>query len=97
MSVTITNLDLDQLTIFRRLSLLSQTSPRRVGSSSKGPQALRAESPEEATIETAQPSPARQSKLMKTMQPDRVSNAKTPVKIDASTVYLEDLEVGVRG
>ncbi|KAF7983518.1 hypothetical protein HWV62_21062 [Athelia sp. TMB] len=51
--------ELKELAEAKRLSLVDQTSPRRIGSSSKGPQALRAELSDESTDGSAQPTLAR--------------------------------------
>lgn len=82
------------LTCRRRLSLVGPTATNRKGSSSKGLHAAVPGSPV-TTLEQKLP---RQSKLLKAMDLSAVKeHGQSSVQIDENTVYLEDLEVGVRG
>lgn len=90
------------LTTVRRLSLadtrsVGQSSGRK-GSSSSRVQAPRAETPDVFTSSPQKPKLPQQSKIMKAMDRSGINDEpKTPVKIDQNTVYLEDIEVGLRG
>lgn len=90
------------LTAVRYLSLadaksVGQSSGRK-GSSSSRIQASRAETPDIFTSSPQKPRPPQQSNILKAMDHSGFTNEpKTPVKIDQSTVYLEDIEVGLRG
>ncbi|KAF7976040.1 hypothetical protein HWV62_7942 [Athelia sp. TMB] len=88
--------ELKQIAEAKQLSMVGTASANRKGSTSKS--VVQGHASDVFSAESAKPVVARQSKLLKAM--DGSASAvpkKSDVTIGHDTVYLEDLEVGVRG
>ncbi|KAF7977178.1 hypothetical protein HWV62_4621 [Athelia sp. TMB] len=90
--------ELQQIAEAKRQSLANAALPNRKGSTSTSAQSAKPAEPVAISGVPSQTQSARSSKLLKAMDKSAAKiESQPPVVVDHTTVYLEDLEVGVRG